>query len=65
MKRLGALLLSLTLAAGVQNVPQKLYWAMSWGASPQKPVPANVLPASVFENTTIRQIVPTTAGTPS
>lgn len=62
MKRLGVLLLSLSLTAAAQNVPQKLYWAMSWGASPQKPVPASVPPASVFENTTIRQIVHLSTG---
>lgn len=62
MKRLAVLLLSLTLTAGAQSVPQKLHWAMSWATSPQKPGAPVVPPTSVFQNTTIRQIVHLSTG---
>lgn len=62
MKRLAVLLLSVTLTAAAQSTPKKLYWATSWATAPQQPSPASVPPTSVFENTTIRQIVHLSTG---
>ncbi len=62
MKRLAVLLLSLTLTAAAQSAPRNLHWAASWAASPMQPIPSEVPPDSVFENTTIREIVHLSTG---
>lgn len=45
MKLLGILLLSVTLTAAAQNVPQELYWTMSW---------ANLIPKTSSRERTAR-----------
>lgn len=62
MKRFAVLLLGFAMTATAQSVPGDLHWATSWATSPQQPAASSVPPASVFENTTLRQIVHLSTG---
>lgn len=62
MKRLAIILLSFTLTAAAQSVPQHLHWAGSWATAPMQTGTALVPPAQAFENTTFRQIVHLSTG---
>jgi len=62
MKRLAVVLLGLALTAGAQAAPRHLHWAGSWATSPMEVSAPEVPPASVFTNTTFREIVHLSTG---
>lgn len=62
MKRLAVVLLGLALTAGAQAAPRHLHWAGSWATSPMQVSAPAVPPASVFTNTTFREIVHLSTG---
>lgn len=62
MKGLAVVLLSLAFTTGAQAAPRNLHWAGSWATSPMQVSAAEVPPASVFKNTTFREIVHLSTG---